>query len=284
MSKSLLCGLRRAHSRSSGAARRQGGFTLVEMAIVLVIIGLILGAITIGKDVQRNAEYTKVKQKFVDQWVLAYNAHTQRTGVVPGDNQVEPRLMVNGFNFVAGAGLPVSGGNMVAGAVQASICSGNAGPGMVAAQAGAAFNLRTLMLQAGVRMPPGRAEGAEDRYVYLDSNGNPQEIQVCFQWNRPVTPSGAGNVMVMSGLTPDLARSLDQMIDGKADAREGMFRQQGVLNATSNAPGVQWTGDNTVAQGEGALAPGAAGAAALPGTTLDENQIFTVVAHYKMNQ
>ena len=35
----------------------QGGFTLVEMAVVLVIIGLILGAVSIGKDVQRNAEY-----------------------------------------------------------------------------------------------------------------------------------------------------------------------------------------------------------------------------------
>jgi len=279
MSKSLLCGLRRAHSRSSGAARRQGGFTLVEMAIVLVIIGLILGAITIGKDVQRNAEYTKVKQKFVDQWVLAYNAHTQRTGVVPGDSQTAPRLMVNGANYAAVGGV-ISGGNMTTTGAQASICRGAAGPGMVGvAQTGANFDLRTLMLQAGVRMPPGRAEGAEDRYVYLDSNGNPQEIQVCFQWNPPITPSGAGNVMVISGLTPDLARSLDQMIDGKADAQEGMFRQEGVGNGVPNAPGVQWAANNTFALG-GAVAPAASGV----GPTLDEDQVVTVVAHYKMNQ
>ena len=274
MSEIILCGSRRIPCSPARAFRRQGGFTLVEMAIVLVIIGLILGAITIGKDVQRNAEYTKVKQKFVDQWVLAYNVHTQRTGVVPGDSQQNPRLMVNGANYAAAAGLPISGGNMTAIAAIPSICRGTAGPGMRAAEAAAGFDLRTLMLQAGVRMPPGRAEGAEDRYVYLDSNGNPQEIQVCFQWNPPVTPSGAGNVMVISGLTPDLARSLDQMIDGKADAQEGMFRQQGVANGVANGPGVQWNSTNQDA------ITGIAGAAA----NLDENQVFTVVAHYKMNQ
>ena len=60
--------------------RQQGGFTLVEMAVVLVIIGVILGAVMIGRDVQRNAEYNRIKQKFVDQWVVAYNNYHQREG------------------------------------------------------------------------------------------------------------------------------------------------------------------------------------------------------------
>ena len=36
--------------------RIQHGFTLVEMAIVLAVVGLIIGAIAIAKDVQRHAE------------------------------------------------------------------------------------------------------------------------------------------------------------------------------------------------------------------------------------
>jgi hypothetical protein len=133
-------------------------------------------------------------------------------------------------------------------------------------------------------MPPGRAEGREDRYVYLDSNGNPQEIQVCFQWNPPGYAEGAGNVMVITGLIPDLARSLDQMIDGKPDALEGMFRQErgGVANTalTNNAAGVEWGANNTqIYTGVNVYDQ-----ATTAGRRLDEDQVQTVVAIYKMNQ
>jgi prepilin-type N-terminal cleavage/methylation domain-containing protein len=260
-----------------------GGFTLVEMSVVLVIIGLILGAVSIGKDIQRNAEYAKIKQKFVDQWAIAYNAYVQRTGYPPGDRQQEPRWMVNGtvYNSGIGAGEIVSGGNMTTVTdLPAQICHGTppAGNGNTrGVESDAVRDLRNLMQRAGVRMPPGRAEGREDRYVYLDTNGNPQEVQVCFQWNPPTLAEGAGNVMVIYGLIPDLARSIDQMIDGKPDAREGMFRQLGITNATNNAAGVEWTTNNTFAYGVTGTSTGS-------GAQLDENQVATVVAVYKMNQ
>ncbi len=244
----------------------QSGFTLVEMAIVLVIIGLILGAVSIGKDLQRDAEYAKVKQKFVDQWASAYNAYYQRAGVVLGDDETRPQIMVNGFDYIAAG--TASGGDMTGVNPPNAICEGSQGPNMVR---NSNNNLHSYFDNLGIRMPPGRAEGSEDRYVYLDSNGNPQEIQVCFQWNNPVEPAGSGNMMVITGLTPDLARALDQMIDGKPDAQEGMFRRQGVANGTPGGPGVAWAETNQ---------DSFAGA----GTNLDEDQIITVVANYKMNQ
>jgi prepilin-type N-terminal cleavage/methylation domain-containing protein len=252
----------------------QKGFTLVEMAIVLAVIGLILGAIMIGKDVQRNAEYTKIKQKFVDQWVVGYNTYYSRTGVPIGDSQTAPRLMVNGAGYTAGAGAAISGGNMTTATAPAPICSSVTTVGA----ATSIGTLRDLMLRQGIRLPPGRAEGSEDRYVYLDTNGNPQEVRVCFQWNPPGTPSGSGNVMVMTGLTPDLARTLDQMIDGKPDAQEGAFRLAGIANGTPNGPGVEWSGNNTFSYTE------ATPTALVTGSSLDESQVMVLTAYYKMNQ
>jgi len=248
--------------------------------------------------VQRNAEYVKLKQKFVDQWASVYNEYYIRSGVVLGDSQIQPTFMVNGVDRVTtvSSGTPISGADMstVTPTVLdgALICQGAIGQhmsGLLGTTNG--IILHTLFDRIGLRMPPGRAEGSEDRYLYLDSNGNPQELQVCFQWNRPGTSSNSGNVMVISGLTPDLARELDHMIDGKADAREGMFRQEGITDGTTTgsggsagvpgAPGVEWGVNNTEAY---ATLAAADANGFTSGANKDEDQVQTVVAHYKMNQ
>lgn len=254
------------------------GFTLVEMAVVLVIIGVILGAVMIGRDVQRNAEYVRIRQTFVNQWAVAYNSYVNRTGFPVGDNRSAPRLMVNGSHF-GGNGIATSGGDMSGVTEPNAVCEKNQAPNMSRAYE-TAYSLRTLMLEAGIELPQGRGVGQEDRYAYLDTNGNPQEIQVCFQWNKPGTRSGTGNVMMLSGLTPDLARSLASAIKGNADASSGSFRQLDVTSGGSAGTdtingGLDWNGVNINRIG------GNGGSA---GGGDRELQVATVVAHYKMNQ
>lgn len=289
---------------------KQQGFTLVELSIVLAVIGLIIGAIAVAKDVQRNAEYTKVSNKFLMQWKMAYDQHYQRTGVVVGDCQQAPTFMINGSETTLGgvnsctrpggqalAGIPEN----FAGSRGFKICEGQ---GYAAAQTGAgdttlaAQTLRTLMTRHGIRLPPGRGEAHEDRYVYQDTNGNTTELQVCFQWNPAGTASGAGNVMVIRGLTPDIARYMDQTIDGKPDSREGRFRIQDRVAHTqasnANAPGTSWEANNTIASGiagnsqSGAdsVAVGAANpaAASTAGRQFDEDRVVLLTAHWVMDQ
>lgn len=131
--------------------RGERGFTLVEMSLVLIVIGLILGGVAIGKDVQRNAEYAKIKQKFVDQWVSAYNTYYQRAGVVVGDSQIQPRMMVNGDTYTSTDSTVISGQDMSSVTAPNAICEGAQGPDM---DRDADLILHQEMDRMGVRMPP----------------------------------------------------------------------------------------------------------------------------------
>ncbi len=268
------------------ALPRQRGYTLMEIVLVMAIGGLIMGGISIGREVLREAEFNRIQNKFLLPWKQAYDLYHQRTGVVLGDNQIAPTLMVNGYEAVlenanrGAAGIPANYQN-----TGRRICQGTGYPSN---SVGAGdrplsnLDLHALLDRAGVRMPAGRAEGSEDRYAYKDSHGNPVELQICFQWNADRTISGSGNVMVIRGLTPDLARKLDQMVDGKPDALEGRFRQQNdnpnTQQASHQMPGSEWSANNTYsAYDQQSSAFGS-------GSNRDEDRLVLLTAHWAMDQ
>ena len=49
--------------------KKEGGFSLVEMAIVLVIIGLIVSAIAVGRTTMRKGEALKLWQQHMNPWI-----------------------------------------------------------------------------------------------------------------------------------------------------------------------------------------------------------------------
>ncbi|SRR5579884_155737 len=64
----------------------KSGFTLIEMSIVLVIIGLIVGGILTGQDLIRNAEIRATLSQ-VDKYKTAAIAFETKFGGLPGDLQ-----------------------------------------------------------------------------------------------------------------------------------------------------------------------------------------------------
>ncbi|RLB13217.1 MAG: prepilin-type cleavage/methylation domain-containing protein, partial [Deltaproteobacteria bacterium] len=67
-------------SRGRGALQGNSGFTLIEMAIVLIIIGIIIGAVVKGKDLVRSAEQKRLYTTWAREWQVTFNNYYDRTG------------------------------------------------------------------------------------------------------------------------------------------------------------------------------------------------------------
>jgi prepilin-type N-terminal cleavage/methylation domain-containing protein len=65
---------------------RQAGFTLLEIAIVLVIIGLLLGAILKGEEIILNAKIKQLENDYKGISVAIYT-YQDRYGALPGDDK-----------------------------------------------------------------------------------------------------------------------------------------------------------------------------------------------------
>jgi len=60
------------------------GFSLIELSIVLIIIGLLLAAVMKGRDLIKSAEIKKFYNNFIKQWELIYTSYYDRTGKILG--------------------------------------------------------------------------------------------------------------------------------------------------------------------------------------------------------
>ncbi len=65
--------------------RRQAGFTLVEIAIVLVIVGLLLGAVLKGQELIFNSK-VKATYNMSMEFAAAINGYQDRYKAIPGDD------------------------------------------------------------------------------------------------------------------------------------------------------------------------------------------------------
>ncbi|TAN45217.1 MAG: prepilin-type N-terminal cleavage/methylation domain-containing protein [Nitrospirae bacterium] len=70
--------MRKLHKRL--AAGNEKGFTLIEMAIVLVIIGIIIGSIMKGRDVIKGSQIKEFANAYVGKWQTMVNQYYDKTG------------------------------------------------------------------------------------------------------------------------------------------------------------------------------------------------------------
>lgn len=105
---------KKTEGRSKERFTNAKGFTLIELAIVLVIIGIILGAVLKGQDLIEGARHKKFIIEAGKKWETAAWTYLDRKGRFPGDSDKDgiigdgdPMTDLTGAGFISPPTSPV---------------------------------------------------------------------------------------------------------------------------------------------------------------------------------
>lgn len=80
--------------RTKSTFKCNRGFTLVELSIVLVIIGLIIGGVLTGQQIIQNARVTNAINS-IQSYQAQFQTYSQNYGLMPGDDSSAPSRFPN---------------------------------------------------------------------------------------------------------------------------------------------------------------------------------------------
>ncbi len=191
---------------------RQSGFTLVEIAIVLVIIGLLLGGVLKGQEMIANAKYKSLRSE-IQSYAAAFYSFQDRYRALPGDfNQASTKLD------------PAAPNGNGAGTIGGGLCNAAGDESCMVWQ-----HLRYAGLisgdptATGNNANPNHPYGGPYRGIYSGSNGGRSGI-----W------------LIVQNLSTDVAQRLDEdMDDGVANAGSVFCANCGGANYPANRTNLQ---------------------------------------------
>lgn len=169
------------------------GFTLIEIAVVLVIIGLIIGAAVKGKDLIQSGKQKKFYTSVLKTWELTIISYYDRTGMVLGDSAA------NGGN---GANANGRFDNINS--------------------AGEFTNVNNRLQAIGLDVPTSNTS-QNRQHTFKGTYSGTQTVTMSLL----STNGGAfarDNFLQFNNMPVDLAIALDTMIDGQTGSNAGSFR------------------------------------------------------------
>ncbi|MDY6904788.1 MAG: prepilin-type N-terminal cleavage/methylation domain-containing protein [Thermodesulfobacteriota bacterium] len=175
------------------------GFTLIEIAIVLIIIGIIIGAVVKGKDVMKSAQQKQLYTKYLKAWELTYNNYYDRTGWILGDDASDNNATRDG----------------------------QCGNGGVASEG----NIQGQLDMVGIDPPAQGSTGSILQRTYTDSQGIRRTLQLAFD-----NDTNLGNfirIYSTNGIPYDLGMAWDRVVDGTMDGTAGNLRYTANYTAAS---------------------------------------------------
>lgn len=293
--------------RSIGRA----GFTLIEMSIVLVIIGLIIGGVLVGRDLI-NAAAVRAQISQIETYQTAVNTFRGKYGYLPGDI---PDPVASQYGFQARGQYAGEGdGNGVIEGIVFNGLGGNTGTVEGAGEtvvfwedlskAGlidGGFNtgLETSIVSlvsgpgVGLYFPP--AKIGEGNYIYAYSGGiSPNgggvnaNSQNYFELASVSGTASGGEIVASSGLTVAQAQNIDIKVDdGLPQSGKVMALLVTQVGSGNNPNYVYWSANGSSA-GAGSTFMGGGGpttaATAGSATTCFDNGGVIRIQNYSMGQ
>jgi prepilin-type N-terminal cleavage/methylation domain-containing protein len=167
------------------------GFTLVELSIVLIIVGLMIGGVMKGSDMINSAEQKKMYNTWIKGWQLAISQYQDRTGQILGDG------IANG-----GANAGIDG---IFDNINLSIVN----------------TVATRLREVGLEVPiTNTSTAANAGGSYIIKGRYTRGTSVMLLSNANIN-TNARNILQLTNIPADVALAIDTMIDGVADAGQG---------------------------------------------------------------
>ena len=196
--------------------RNQSGFTLIEIAIVLVIIGLLLGGVLKGQELINSAKVKNLATDFKNVPIYIYG-YQDKYKALPGDD------LHADTHLSAASGVTITNGN---------------GNGIIDgdwnAATGESFQFWQHIRLAG--FGPGATNTADPQYIPTNAVGGPIGVTNSLT-NKPITGMVGTYVVCSDSIPGKFAKQLDVSLDdGNPDTGSVQVTTQGTPTGGAHVP------------------------------------------------
>ena len=174
---------------------KRSGFTLIELSIVLIIIGLIIGGVMKGRDLINSAEQKKIYNTWVKQWQLTVNAYEDRTGAILGDSTA-------------------NGGTA---ATQDGHCDG--------VRLDTTTTVQTQLAAVGLDVPSSNIPSTKGGKYTIKGKYIIKDAYAYLYYLKSDTDGVSKNSLYIKDMPTDVAIAFDKMTDGEINPSKGAFRR-----------------------------------------------------------
>jgi len=197
--------------------KQQTGFTLIELAIVLVIIGLLLGGVLKGQELINSAKVKNMASDLKNIQIYVYS-YQDKYKAIPGDDKAA------NIHVGAAAGTNGDGDGEIDGAWSAS--------------SGESYYFWEHVRRAGIAS--GSTDSATTNTTYLPTNNEGGPVGVQSKPQNTITGLSGSYAVCSGGIVGKIAKQLDAQIDD-GDTTKGSVMVATTVTGTAGATPVATT-------------------------------------------